>query len=329
MKGTTAKRLNVRNADPGDLARHRPDAHLEWIGDGKIIGRCSLWWNELPSWNDHAVGMIGHYSASGDGASDFLECACRQLRDHGCTLAVGPIDGSTWRSYRFVTRFGDEPRFFFEPDNPPEFVDHFLGSGFEPLATYFSALNDDLTGTDPRITRRSAHLTESGITLRPIRGETIEDDLCRIFTVSRAAFRDNLLYADPDKAEFLEAWRPLLGKVPLELILLAEHAGDPVGFVFAIPDLNESSQQLEGGSTRPMSHRHKTVVIKTLAALPHRQYAGLGQMLLAEVLRRALELGFSRAIHALIRDSGHLRRITSRFARPIREYTLFARVLPR
>jgi hypothetical protein len=53
----------------------------------------------------------------------------------------------------------------------------------------------------------------------------------------------------------------------------------------------------------------------------------LGQLLLAEVQRRAHDLGFSRAIHALVRDWSHLRRISSRYAQPIREYTLFARVL--
>ena len=72
---------------------------------------------------------------------------------------------------------------------------------------------------------------------------------------------------------------------------------------------------------------HQTVIIKTLAALPDRCYAGLGQLLLAEVQRQAHRLGFQRAIHALVRDSIHLRRISGRYAQVIREYTLFARVL--
>lgn len=263
--------------------------------------------------------MIGHYAASGDGACVFLDYACRQLSDHGCTLAVGPIDGSTWRSHRLITSFGTEPRFFMEPDNPPEWVEHFCGSGFEPLATYFSRLNDDLTRIDPRGKRRAERLTQMGITLRPIRVEAFEEDLRRILAVSQLVFSGNLLYADPNEAEFLETYRPLLGKVPLELILLAEHAGNPVGFVFAVPDFNEHASgeplQCEDQPSRMSRHGYKTVIVKTLAALPHRQYAGLGQLLLAEVLRRAHELGFSRAIHALVRDSGRLRRITGRYRR--------------
>src|SRR5688572_8167880 len=114
------ERWTVRLADPGELASHQPDAHWQLVGEERVLGRCSLWWNKVPGWKGHRVGMIGHYAAQGEGASVFLNHACKYLAEKGCSLAVGPMDGSTWRSYRLITRFGDEPRFFFEPDHPPE-----------------------------------------------------------------------------------------------------------------------------------------------------------------------------------------------------------------
>jgi GNAT superfamily N-acetyltransferase len=233
------------------------------------------------------------------------------------------MDGSTWRSYRLITRFGDEPRFFLEPDNPPEWVELFTRCGFQPLARYFSAVQGDLTRVDPRIERRAVVLADMGVTLRPICRELFADEMRRILAVSREAFRGNLLYTDPDEVELTEMYRPLLDRVPLELIVLAEQGGRPVGFVFAVPDL------CQGTSIACAAGVPRTVVVKTLAALPDRQFAGLGQVLLAEVQRRAVELGFSRAVHAMVRDASHLRRISGRQARPFREYTLFARVLPR
>jgi len=309
----------VSRALPEELARHKPDAHLALVANESVCGRCSLWWNGTPTWKEHRVRMIGHYTAGPTGAGALLERACRQLANQGCTLVVGPIDGSTWQSYRLITRFGDEPRFFLEPDNPPEWVVQFSENGFEPLARYFSALNCDLTRVDPRIERHAARIAKAGITVRAVRGESFAEDLRRVLAVAKAAFRDNLLYSDPDETEFVETYHPLLGKAPLELILLAEHAGRPVGFAFAVPDHNEQARGLPA----------RTVIVKTLASLPHPEYAGLGQLLLARVQRRAHELGFSRAIHALVRDAPHLRRISGRCARPFREYTLFARVLPR
>jgi hypothetical protein len=69
------------------------------------------------------------------------------------------------------------------------------------------------------------------------------------------------------------------------------------------------------------------VIVKTLAVEPDRAYAGLGQLLLAQSQQHAREQGFSAAIHALMRDAGSMRRISGRYAQPMRHYTLFAKVL--
>ena len=318
MSGVTQERYTFQLADPGELGRHRPDAHWQLVREKNVLGQCSLWWHGTPGWKHHRVGMIGHYAASGGAGVALLNHACRQLAEQGCSLAVGPMDGSTWRSYRLITRSTDQPRFFLEPDNSPEWVEHFVESGFEPLATYFSALNDNLEQTDPRIQRHVDRLFHMGITLHSLRREDFEHEVKRMMSVARAAFRDNLLYSDPEESEFVDTYHPLLDRVPLELIWLAEHSGRPVGFAFGIPDFCE----------RARGERIRTLIVKTLAVVPERQYAGLGKMLLAELQQRARSLGFTRAIHALVRDAEHLKRISRRYAVPIREYTLFAKVLP-
>ena len=322
----------IREADPGDLARHKPDQHFELASDGGVSARCSIWWTGMPTWNQHRIGMIGHYSASDSDGVLLVSHACRALRDRGCQLAVGPMDGSTWRSYRFITRFGDEPVFFLEPENPPQWVDHFSQSGFEPLAKYFSAVNEQLERSDPRVARAAQRLCAMGVTVRPLRQETFEEDLRQIYAVSCQVFAGNLLYTDLEETEFMQTYRPLLGRAPLDFVLLAEHGNRTVGFVFALPDFGgpmRSMGRMGQMTARALESNPRTLIIKTLAVLPQQLYAGLGQWLLDEVQRRACAAGFERAIHALVRDSAPLRRISGRFARPMREYTLFARNLTR
>jgi hypothetical protein len=70
-----------------------------------------------------------------------------------------------------------------------------------------------------------------------------------------------------------------------------------------------------------------TVIVKTLGVLPRREYAGLGHLLLSRTGSTARELGYTRLIHALVNDVGHLRKMSSESARPIRRYTLFAKEL--
>ncbi|MHB0960335.1 MAG: GNAT family N-acetyltransferase [Pirellulaceae bacterium] len=296
----------------------QPDAHWVVVSDSRWTSRCSLWWNNTPACEHHRVGCIGHYAATDDETAEVLLAhVCGELRRRGCTLAVGPMDGSTWCNYRFVTDFGDRPRFWMEPDNPPEWPQQFVRHGFRVLGEYFSALNLQLDYRDNSLDAAARRIAAAGVTMRPICAEAFEADLLGILQVARTAFRHNVLYSDPDENDYLARSRRLRDLAPLQLTWLAEHCDRMVGFVLVLPDLCE---QVRRSSV-------DTVVVKTLAVVPDRAYAGLGQLLLAHAQQHARDHGFSAAIHALMRDVGAMRRISGRYARPMRRYTLFAKVL--
>ena len=75
-------------------------------------------------------------------------------------------------------------------------------------------------------------------------------------------------------------------------MLVAEHEDRPVGFLFGVGDMNQASRG------EPID----TLVVKSLAILPDRRYAGLGTVLLDRCQQAAHRLGFRRAIHALMRE---------------------------
>src|SRR5687767_13758004 len=75
-----------------------------------------LWWSNVPALPGEKLGVIGGFEASSaDAAKAVLMQARERLRAEQCTLAVGPMDGNTWRRYRFVTDPGVEPPFLLEP----------------------------------------------------------------------------------------------------------------------------------------------------------------------------------------------------------------------
>lgn len=305
--------------EPTALSRDAPDAH--WMlpdESGALRARCSLWWTHAPTLLGNRVGLIGHYAA-GDAAAGalLLERACRELAARGCSVAVGPMDGSTWRRYRLVTERGSEPAFFLEPDNPDDWPDHFLAVGFQAIAHYVSAVNTDLSRGDPRVGQVAARLSAQGIRIRPFDPRHAEEDLRRIYAVSAVSFRNNFLYTPIAEAEFLAHCRVVLPVLRPELVLIAETADEAVGFIFAVPDL----AQAERG--RPID----TVIIKTLAVLPDRTHAGLGTLLLDACQGSASRLGYGRAIHALMHEQNASRNLSRRFARPIRRYALFGKAL--
>ena len=54
---------------------------------------------------------------------------------------------------------------------------------------------------------------------------------------------------------------------------------------------------------------------------------GLGNLLMARCQEAARALGFRRVIHALMHETNHSLKLSSRYAKPFRRYTLFARRL--
>jgi GNAT superfamily N-acetyltransferase len=301
-----------------DRALHAPDRHLMLVHAGELVARCSCWWSHVPAIAGERLGTIGHYAAAdAAAAAAILGHACGTLAAAGCTAAAGPMDGSTWRRYRFIIERGTEPPFALEPDNPDSWPGHWNDAGFSVLATYTSALNDDLTVGDPRTPEARARLATARIAIRAIDLARGEDDLRRIFRLSLTAFRRNFLYTPIAEAEFMAQQRAVLPIVRPELVLLAEHGESLAGFIFAVPD---ALQARRTGTT-------DTVILKTMAVDPAFARLGLGGVLMDDVQQAARAIGFRRAIHALMHERNRSKQISSRYARTIRRYALFSRSL--
>jgi GNAT superfamily N-acetyltransferase len=307
---------DVPGFDAALLSSQRADEHL-CAEDGSV--RCSLWWTVVPSYGNERLGVIGHFGGtSRDSAKLVLEAACNRLVEQSCTMVVGPMDGNTWRRYRVLTERGSEPPFFMEPDNPDWWRGSFESAGFGPLSVYSSSLVSDLARRDPRMEKTLERLTRQGVTIRNLEPSTFEEDLRRIYQVSVVSFTGNYLYTELPEAAFLAQYLPYRDKIRPELVLLAEHEGAPVGYLFAIPDYAEA---LRG-------ERVRTVIGKTLAVLPGRRYGGLGVVLTNLLHERALALGYERVIHALQHEENdRVRNMSEQYGQVMRRYTLYSRRL--
>ena len=309
----------VEPLDPAAFRLTTPSRHLALQDPaGRLIARCSLWRARDHHGAPTTTGLIGHYTAAdADAASKLLEHATTWHRADGCGRVIGPMDGSTWHSYRLLTERGTEPPFFLEPDNPDDWPTHFTDAGFAPLATYFSALNADLTRCDPRSDQRRADLARDGITLRTIDVEHFKAELAAIHELSLVAFTGNLLYSPIGLDAFLASYTPIRPHLVPELVLLAERGGQLVGFIFAIPDLMEPAR----------GEPQRTVIVKSMAVHPSCGGNGLGGLLMDECQQAARKLGFGRAIHALMHETNRSRSISARYGTTIRRYTLYEKAL--
>lgn len=303
---------------PEEFASHKPDMHLALLASGTLRARCSLWWRSVPVISGERIACIGHYEAADtDAADELLSEACRILATKDAKLAVGPMDGSTWRRYRLVTVRGDEPPFFLEPDNPDSYPAHFEGAGFRPFARYYSSLNNDLDKNVTIPVEMRQRLLDDGIRIRQLDAGVFQAELSRIYDISVAGFSNNFLYSAISHDQFVAMYAKTEQFVRPELVLFAEQCGTPVGFIFALPDM----LRMQRGQAAD------TVILKSMAVIPELNGLGIGAWLLAQVSQNAGKLGFKRAIHALMHENNRSRTMSSRYGHEIRQYTLYSRRL--
>ena len=314
---------------PSEWALTRPDTHLTVISSGRLCARASLWWQHTPSLSgtlDAAptdrVGIIGHYEAADSASAErLLESALETLNRQQCTVVLGPMDGSTWHSYRLVTDTAPgagaapEAPFFMEPFSSPEAAQQFEAAGFSPVARYFSARVQSL-GSDEE-GDAAERLANKGITLRSFSMARADDELARLYSVALDAFQKNAFYTPLSEQGFMELYRPIVPHIRPELVVLAERDDRTVGFGFGVPDLAQAQR----------GEKVDTVIVKTIAVQSDSQGLGLGGALTARVQHEARRLGYCRAIHALMHESNVSTRISRHQAIPMRRYALFGQRL--
>lgn len=311
---------------PGPTADYAPAQILAHRAEGHVAtaqARCSWWFDTAPPLAGERPGTIGHFAAaSAAAARAVLDRACEELARRGASLAIGPMDGNTWRRYRWVIDSApDEPPFLMEPTNPAAYPAWWRAAGFATLATYQSALVSRLDTRDPRLDRVRERLAADGVTIRTLPRDPdparFEAELRALHAVSLVSFSHNYLYTPLSADDFVAQYLPYREKIRPEFVLIAEQAGRCVGYMFSIPDLLRPARGL------PLD----TLILKTAAILPRRAYAGLGGLLAETTHRAALAASFTRVIHALALEDNPVTNITARHGDVMRRYALFARRL--
>lgn len=242
--------------------------------------KCSVFLDG-PDWDRLPTATIGAFSCKTvESGHEILSQAISFIRESGMKQVIGPMDGDTWHSYRFVTQTDDSPAFLMEPTNLPDGVAAFQSTGFIEISSYFSA---------------RAPLAQTAQTPPPDTGEFIvetwdgsspEQLFKQVFELSCQAFAQNAFYKPITQKAFLALYMPMVPLLKRELIFFARRPDKTlVGFLFGTPNYAEGPKP-------------RSAIAKTYASLVR----GAGHQLLYAFHRAAQTEGYETAIHALIQD---------------------------
>jgi GNAT superfamily N-acetyltransferase len=221
--------------------------------DGKVVGRISV--SDDPNYNaEHNanVGCFGMFETVDDPevARTLLNAAARWLRARGRTSIIGPIDYSTNYPSGLLIEGFNTPQRVMMNHNPEYYADLLEGWGLKKAkdmyAWWFDGDNpslDDWTKRAERIAKRG------GVTIRPVRVNDFNAEVARCMQVYNQTWEKTWGFVQMTPDEFKHMAQHLKQIAVPELLLLAEVAGEPVGFCVTLPDVNEAIRPLDGRLT--------------------------------------------------------------------------------
>ncbi len=149
----------------------------ETAGTRSVVAHAALWWRDTPVMDGVNIGAIGDFDANdSEETAILLEGATDFLREQGCRIAVGPMNGNTWRPYRFVVESDGRGPFLLEPRNPVEFPGWWENAGFSVLSRYSSSVIP-LDGSATISSALKARMTRSGVKIRELDPARYDEEL--------------------------------------------------------------------------------------------------------------------------------------------------------
>jgi GNAT superfamily N-acetyltransferase len=317
-----------------------------WIArrDGRDVGRIAgiLDHNHNGAHKENSA-FFGFFECENDAKTSRQLFAAVQdwARQKGVRRLLGPMNPTTNEECGLLVDGFDSPPQLMMTYNPRYYVDLITTEGFVKAKDLLAYLINVAGIPRERLERIAAKTRQRSpqFQFTPVRRKTLAADLVKIKEVYNAAWQDNWGFIPMTDAEidFLAArLKPLLVE---GLVWIAESAGEPVGFMLAIPDYNQALKPLRGrlrtpkvlgllpyalGRKVPTSCRVVTLGVKA----EHRN-RGVEAVMLAEGLMTGLRLGFETAEASwILEDNVMMRRLLKPFGgRVYKTYRIYERAV--
>lgn len=296
---------------PADSLRHQQQetfnkavfhTGLMMVENDEIQGRLVVYHNPNLQYKGKKIITIGNYECVDNQqvAKQLLDEATKIAQSLGAELILGPMNGSTWDSYRFSTSH-DEANFFLEPYHHLYYNEHFTNNGFSLFARYFSSKDSVLSYDAPAVLEREKHFLAEGVRFRNVDLANFEAELERLYAFNSVAFQSNHLYTPIEKSDFIEKYAATKRIINPDFVRLAEDSeGNLLGYFFCVQDF--------------YNQKEKSLILKTIARHPDKKWAGMGHVIGNQIYRKAVEQGFQSIIHAFMFDEGYSTTISKNFS---------------
>jgi ribosomal protein S18 acetylase RimI-like enzyme len=260
--------------------------------------------------------LVGHIAlipyVQGEAFFGFFECVdtdcfeplwnelVREAKEDGFHKLTGPVNGTIWHPYRFISKTSKEPYFPSEPLSNPDYNNLFLA--LKPIKTleYHSAYRTDFTTiiNATKASYQNAMEDEIAIEIEAPGAHNIFD----LYQMAVDVFSVNPGYTHLSMEEFVNLYSNEKLSKNKSILYSARAKGKLIGFCLNLEFENTS-------------------IMKTIAVLPEWQQKGVGNALVHKIHMDAVERGITKMIYALIRKDNKVKHFPHDKITIFREYS--------
>ena len=316
--------------------------HLEYelfllFEENQIIGRIAAFIDKiaLDFWKE-PIGFFGYYDCieNPEASKLLLDTAAESLHKRGMTRMRGPWTFVSQEWGLVLEGFIPSPTIM-APYNPPYYNDQLTSYGFtkiKDLLCYYISAREGY-----KIPERILNLTDGvsqryDIHVRKMDMKNYEQEVKTVVEISNISLIDNWGYTPVTSEEADAMAHDLKAVINQKAVLFAEDkTGKPIGFIIAIPDVNQIFKKLNGklfpfGWARLLSGipRLKQYRVFALAVIPEYQGKGVDSLIYRALYEFLYTEDIWLEINYVLEDNFPMNNAIHKLgAKPLRRYRIY------
>jgi hypothetical protein len=221
-----------------------------WLArmEGQVVGSISAHVDSrLPLVGGQLVGQFGQFESIDQPAvaKALLTAAKCWLRSEGCAVMQGPFDLHINDTCGLLVEGFDTPPMMMMAHQPAYYRSLLENSGLETAIRLFAyRVSPDFEA--PRAMLRLQKYHGRGLRVRPLNTKRYSDEMVLLRSLFNDAWRDNWGFVPFSESEFRQVGHELRPVLVPEFTSIAELDGKPVGFLIALPNINELTRTFNG-----------------------------------------------------------------------------------
>lgn len=309
---------------------------------GRVVGRIVAILNRAyNAFHQDRAGFFGFFECEDDqaAAGELVAAAADWLRGKGCDLMLGPVNPSTNYEAGLLVEGFDTPPTVMMTYNPHRYQELLEAVGLEKAKDLFAYLSevhpaslDRLAKFAERTSKREPELESRSVDMR-----RFDEEVAQVRAIYNSAWEKNWGFVPASDAEFAVLAKELKPLVDPDLVRLSFFAGEPAGFLLALPDVNPALAVLNGSLWNPIRLLRASIVgrrkvglrLITMGVKEQHRLRGIEGVMFYEGLKAALDNGYAWCEYSWILEDNELAKRTVRLmdAKLSKVYRIYGKAL--